>query len=209
MADEHVLTESENEEEGSEDFCCARRAHESVMIGSKMYVFGGYRLHGYQDHEVELRRQTVFSYDIITREWTRHTTMAESGSDMPLPCTGAKSAAIGRVIYSFGGLAVSMAEGRRFSNATYALDTASMTWRCCKANGDVHPTGRDKCSLCVDGSRLLIFGGWSLRIDKKRLQPGAVWVPEEDRVVGWNNELYAFDTQTGRPGVLPNRDVWY
>jgi hypothetical protein len=185
------------EEEGNEDMCRARRAHESVIIGSDMFVFGGYCLRGYPDHELEFRRQQIFSYDTVSRKWTRHVTTAKTASDMPPPCTGAKSAALGRIIYSFGGLEVNFEHQiRQFSNATYALDTTTMTWRCCKANGDVKPSGRDKCSLCVDGFKLLIFGGWSVYIDKKVLQPGAVWVAEEGKIVGWNNELYLFDTET-------------
>ena len=195
MAD---LITSDGEEEGNEGACRARRAHESAIIGSKMFVFGGYCLSGYPDHEFEFRRQQVFSYDIVTRKWTRHATNARNALDMPPPCTGAKSAALGRIIYTFGGLEVNFVDQtRQFSNATYALDTATMTWRCCKANGDVQPSGRDKCSLCVDGSKLLIFGGWSVYINKKTLQPGAVWVSEEDKIVGWNNELYMFETETG------------
>lgn len=184
--------------DASEELCCARRAHESVLIGSKLYVFGGYCLRDYPEHEFEFRRQQIFSYDIVTKKWIQHTTKAENDSNMPRPCTGAKCAALGHTIYSFGGLQVNITDQMRlFSNKTYALDTTTMTWRCCKVDGTAVPSGRDKYALCVDDTKLLIFGGWSLRIDKNRLQDGAVWVPEEDKIVGWNNELYAFETETG------------
>eukprot|EP00118_Oscarella_pearsei_P001814 m.8563 g.8563 ORF g.8563 m.8563 type:complete len:430 (+) comp20702_c0_seq2:115-1404(+) len=192
-----ATVESNDQDPAPSAVCCPRRAHEAVMVGPRLLIFGGYCLQNFFNRQNEFQRQSVYSFDTVRNAWQLHNVEAELDSPVPPPCTGAKAVAVGRTVYSFAGLVIALHDyTRNFSSFVFALNTVTMSWRLCAVKGSVRPVGRDKCAVCVDGSRVLMFGGWGMAISGKELQPGAMWVPDDDGIVGWNNELYAFDTES-------------
>ena len=196
---ESPMEASSDDEQAPSPVCRSRRAHEAAMVGPHLFVFGGYCLLGDHEHDFEFQRNAVYAFDTVRKAWHLHRAETESRSPPPA-CTGASTIAVGRVIYSFGGLEVVLSSyySRQFSNSVFALNVDTMTWRRCEDRGGRRIAGRDKCAVClIDAGRVLMFGGWSARIDADVLEAGAQWVPDSNDVVGWNNESYVFDTESG------------
>eukprot|EP01116_Phalansterium_solitarium_P000120 TRINITY_DN1007_c0_g1_i1.p1 TRINITY_DN1007_c0_g1~~TRINITY_DN1007_c0_g1_i1.p1 ORF type:complete len:371 (+),score=105.35 TRINITY_DN1007_c0_g1_i1:348-1460(+) len=117
-----------------------RYASSCCVVGTKIYVFGGYT--GVYD-------EYLFVFDTVTNEWSRPDTEGVA------PCGRAFHAAavIGTRMFIFGGF-----NGRFNLNDIYVLETTTMTWSTPRVRGAI-PSARFEHKMLALGNYLFLFGG--------------------------------------------------
>eukprot|EP01132_Coremiostelium_polycephalum_P009359 gene9359-11493_t len=148
--------------------------HTARIIGSKIYMFGGYNGNG-----------TYFGlsiYDIESREWTNVAFDDLKGSsEIPQPRTNHASAVIGDQLYIFGGNRIEPNGDYNVMNDFFCLDTKTLCWRRIEATGAI-PCGRGGHSMEVIKGQIYLFGG-------------GIWNPQSDWVSKFN-DIHIFDPET-------------
>ena len=148
-----------------------------------MFVWGGRTSKEGQYHS----RLDMFSVNMLTGECHQHTV---TPPDMPPPCHGACSAAIGNTIYSYGGKISS--SPFRTCDELYKLNLDEMRWRRVSTRG-TKPEGRSVAGMCSVSGKLLLMGGYG-PLPSQTNHPQAQYFGKD---CGRNNELFEFDPQTG------------
>ena len=146
--------------------------HTSCLVGSKVYVFGGFDGHG--------TNFDLATFDPYTRSWTNVAKTAQKGI-LPPSRTNHASAAVGKNMYMFGGNNNNEAGQYQVLDDLNMLDTVTMTWSRPKTTGAI-PCARSGHTLTAIGKKVYLFGG-------------GVWNERE----GWVhkfNDLYILDTET-------------
>jgi dynein heavy chain len=118
-----------------------RSHHSTVVYGTKIIMFGGFR-------NSSLRYNDVWIYDTTTDEWSQpHVGVTETRGegevffkrnwpDVPSPRGGHSATLIGNQMYIFGGYG-GAGFARRDFNDVYALDLDSWEWRSIECTGEV------------------------------------------------------------------------
>eukprot|EP01110_Echinostelium_bisporum_P003033 TRINITY_DN17406_c0_g1_i1.p1 TRINITY_DN17406_c0_g1~~TRINITY_DN17406_c0_g1_i1.p1 ORF type:complete len:450 (+),score=181.89 TRINITY_DN17406_c0_g1_i1:78-1352(+) len=146
--------------------------HTSCLVGSKIYVFGGFDGHG-TNFELSV-------FDPFARIWTNVTRAQQKGA-MPPSRTNHAAAAVGKNMYIFGGNNNNEAGQYQVLGDLSVLNTQTLTWTNAKCTGEV-PCARSGHTLTAIGKKLYLFGG-------------GVWNETE----GWVhkfNDLHVLDTET-------------
>jgi len=146
--------------------------HTSCLVGSKVYVFGGFDGHG--------TNFDLATYDPYTKIWNNIPKTSQKGTPPPSR-TNHASASVGKNMYIFGGNNNNEAGQYQVLDDLTMLDTLTMTWSRPKTTGAI-PCARSGHTLTAIGKKLYLFGG-------------GVWNERE----GWVhkfNDLYVLDTET-------------
>jgi len=146
--------------------------HTSCLVGSKMYIFGGYDGHG-QNFDLS-------TFDPYTRTWTNTSKPAQKGTPPPSR-TNHAAASVGKNMYIFGGNNNNESGQYQVLEDLAVLNTHTMTWSNPTTTGTA-PCARSGHTLVTIGKKLYLFGG-------------GVWNERE----GWVhkfNDLYVLDTET-------------
>ncbi|OWF37075.1 nitrile-specifier protein 5-like [Mizuhopecten yessoensis] len=124
-----------------------RSSHSTVVIGRKAFVFGGENTPRVPISNI------VHCLNMDTKTWSELTT----SGDVPIPLNAHSAAAVGHVMYVFGGrTGITMGEGSL--NDLYAFDTSNNVWSLLKTSGDV-PAARSFHAMTANAGRLYVFGG--------------------------------------------------
>ncbi|KAG2440042.1 hypothetical protein HXX76_004157 [Chlamydomonas incerta] len=154
-----------------------RSSHSITVIGDKVYLFGGEH-----DPRVPVGNE-LYEYDMATGTWR----VVEAKGDAPPPRVAHAAAAVGNMLYVFGGRnGLEMGEGA--SNQLHAFDTATATWRLLAPGGPT-PAERSYHTMTSLGDKLYVFGGCG---EKGRL-----------------NDLHQYDTvsNTWAPLAVPSAEA--
>jgi N-acetylneuraminic acid mutarotase len=146
--------------------------HTSSLVGSKIYVFGGFDGHG--------TNFDLATFDPYNRVWCNVPKAAQKGQ-VPPSRTNHASASVGKNMYIFGGNNNNEAGQYQVLDDLSMLDTVTMSWSKPKTSG-LAPCARSGHTLTAIGKKLYLFGG-------------GVWNERE----GWVhkfNDLYVLDTET-------------
>jgi len=146
--------------------------HTSCLVGSKLYIFGGFDGHG--------TNFDLATYDPFGRVWTNVPKTNQKGT-IPPSRTNHAAAAVGKNMYIFGGNNNNEAGQYQVLDDLTMLNTHTMTWSRPKTTGEA-PCARSGHTLTAIGKKLYLFGG-------------GVWNERE----GWVhkfNDLYILDTET-------------
>ncbi|XP_053159926.1 uncharacterized protein LOC128348215 isoform X2 [Hemicordylus capensis] len=119
--------------------------HSSAVVGGNIYVYGGMQYgKGVDDLHV---------FNTVSLSWTPVKT---SGSD-PGARSGQAFAAIGEIIYMFGGCSGE----DEYCSDVFALDTVLLTWQKCEVKGE-KPIGRSHHTFTAHHDKdIYLFGGTS------------------------------------------------
>ncbi|KAG9448557.1 hypothetical protein H6P81_008522 [Aristolochia fimbriata] len=123
----------------------ARSSHAITVVGNNAYVFGG-------EHVPRVPvDDKLLVLDLGDLTWSA----ADAGGDVPPPRVGVTMAAVGDVVYVFGGRDADHKE----LNELYAFDTRTGTWTLL-SSGVAGPPHRSYHSMTSDGRRrAYVFGG--------------------------------------------------
>jgi len=146
--------------------------HTSCLVGSKVYIFGGFDGHG--------TNFDLATFDPYARSWCNVTKGAQKGI-IPPSRTNHAAAAVGKNMYIFGGNNNNEEGKYQVLDDLNMLDTVTMTWSRPKTTGTA-PCARSGHTFTAIGKKLYLFGG-------------GVWNERE----GWIhkfNDLYVLDTET-------------
>lgn len=146
--------------------------HTSCLVGSKVYIFGGFDGHG--------TNFDLATFDPYARSWCNVSKAAQKGITPPSR-TNHAAAAVGKNMYIFGGNNNNDEGKYQVLDDLSMLDTVTMTWSRPKTTGTA-PCARSGHTLTAIGKKLYLFGG-------------GVWNERE----GWIhkfNDLYVLDTET-------------
>lgn len=118
-----------------------RYRHTATVVGSKMFVFGGYRSKCLGDlHELDLETLT-WSQPICTGSW-------------PSPRSSHSAVAWGSKLVIFGG------SGHKYSNELFTFDTSSYVWQKEETFSDSTIPAERWCHTAVlFGKKMFVFGG--------------------------------------------------
>lgn len=146
--------------------------HTSALVGSKIYVFGGFDGYG--------TNFDLSVFDPYARIWTNVPKSQIKGVQPPSR-TNHAAATVGKNLYIFGGNNNSESGHYQVLDDLCVLNTQTMTWIRPKVSGDV-PCARSGHTLTAIGKKLYLFGG-------------GVWNEAE----GWVhkfNDIHVLDTET-------------
>ncbi len=178
-----------------------------VLIGNKIYFWGGYTQELMRDSETNKLYPFDITlpstddnfmdvYDISTSSWKRYKTT----NDVPDFGYGSTMVAYRDHLYLFGG----WNEGN-FSAEVFQLDINSFEWKLLTVSDDevgvVKPSPRYRTQAVVYDSKMWIFGGVGAAIDDNHIQKDAKFILyrsfSHDYGFGWNNEMFFFDLKRG------------
>jgi len=146
--------------------------HSSALVGSKIYVFGGFDGHG-TNFDLSI-------FDPYARTWTNVSKSQVKGIAPPSR-TNHASAAVGKNLYIFGGNNNNEQGRYQVLDDLCVLNTQTLTWIRPKVSGDI-PCARSGHTLTAIGKNLYLFGG-------------GVW-NETDGWVHKFNDIHVLDTET-------------
>eukprot|EP01089_Gocevia_fonbrunei_P003556 TRINITY_DN1353_c0_g4_i1.p1 TRINITY_DN1353_c0_g4~~TRINITY_DN1353_c0_g4_i1.p1 ORF type:complete len:387 (-),score=60.92 TRINITY_DN1353_c0_g4_i1:93-1253(-) len=140
--------------------------HQSVIVGDKVYSFGGYDYTYFYNLAV---------FDINEKTWT----YVKVKGDVPLSRSNHASSVVGSKIYIFGGSIGDNADKYTVTNDFYCLDTETLTWS--KLDCEGTPSIRVGHAMATIGKEIYLFGGgvWGKDLG---------WTDQ-------NNDLYVFSTE--------------
>lgn len=122
----------------------ARSSHAIAIAGQKAYIFGG-----------ELTPRVPVDNDLHVFGLEDHSwSVAAATGDVPPPRVGVTMAAVGGIIYVFGG----RDDTHKELNELYSFDTASNRWTLL-SSGETGPPHRSYHSMTTDDRRVYVFGG--------------------------------------------------
>ena len=162
----------------------ARTFHSSVLVGDKLFVWGGLQdslpeVHSSADKQEFLSDVDVF--ELRTGLWEWNTTIGST----PLGVAAYSCAGVGELAYYFGGLC---GHGEScLHNSLFALDTSRLKWNEIVATNERVECGPMRKAWCgmvsfkaEDGEQdmLLVVGGHGIFPEKR--QPGAHYIPDDD-----------------------------
>ncbi|XP_054263480.1 kelch domain-containing protein 3 [Macrosteles quadrilineatus] len=125
--------------------------HAAVIIGDKVYSFGGYC----SGENYRLQRPIdVHILNTVTLRWKVFLPPASSKHEAPYLRYGHTAVVYGTKVYVWGGRNDDSA-----CNKLYCFDTENLAWSCIKTQG-IRPGARDGHSACVIGDDMYIFGGF-------------------------------------------------
>uniref|UniRef100_A0A915ADL9 Farnesylated proteins-converting enzyme 2 n=1 Tax=Parascaris univalens TaxID=6257 RepID=A0A915ADL9_PARUN len=131
----------------------ARDGHSAVVVGSVMYVFGGF-----EEESQRFSRET-YAFDFKTLQWSelRTTGAAPQWRDFHTAC------AIGKKMYIFGGRSDQLGQFHSsrdiYCDRLKVLDLETAQWQEPNVTGD-RPSGRRSHSAWSYKGRMYIFGGY-------------------------------------------------
>jgi len=146
--------------------------HTSCLVGSKIYVFGGFDGHG--------TNFDLAIFDPYARHWTNVAADKQKGTP-PASRTNHAAAVVGKNMYIWGGNNKSDTGKYQVLNDLSVLNTITMTWTTPKTTGDI-PCARSGHTLTAVGKKLYLYGG-------------GVWNATD----GWvhkYNDVHILDTET-------------
>jgi len=146
--------------------------HTSTLVGSRIFVFGGYDGHG-TNFELSV-------FDPYSRIWTNVAKTSIKGA-IPPSRTNHASAAVGKYMFMYGGNNNDENGRYRVLSDLCMLDTSTLTWSVPKTTGDI-PEGRSGHTLTSIGRKVYLYGG-------------GVWNEREGWVSKFN-DLHVLDTDT-------------
>ena len=166
----------------------ARRGHEAITDAQRMFVWGGERRDERTNAWKLCSKQEMHVLDLVRREWCVYATKSKDG---PPPTGHGRCAAIGRMVYSYGGI-VDL-KRNRLTGELYRFDTSGFAWTRVNVDG-AKPASRSNCGLCAVRDQLIMIGGYVDRTSA-RVQEGAAWINDSSTPgCGWSNECYRFDS---------------
>ncbi|XP_023642367.1 nitrile-specifier protein 5 [Capsella rubella] len=122
----------------------ARSSHAIALVGNKVYAFGG---------EFQPRVPVdnhLYAFDLETETWS----IQEATGDAPPPRVGVAMAAVGPIIYFFGGRDATHQE----LNQLYCFNTSTNQWKLL-SSGETGPQNRSYHSITADSQNVYVFGG--------------------------------------------------
>lgn len=122
----------------------ARSSHAIALVGNKVYAFGG---------EFEPRVPVdnhLYVFDLHTLTWS----IQEASGEAPPPRVGVAMAAVGPIIYFFGGRDATHQE----LNELYCFNTWTNQWKLL-SSGETSPENRSYHSIAADSQNVYVFGG--------------------------------------------------
>lgn len=171
-----------------------RLAHESVLCGNKLLVWGGELIDG--KVKKMLPKQEIFSFDIVSKQWSQTTAkmIASAGHDEPTPCALAQTVVINNTTaYSFGGY---YNKDNKFVciDEFLSLDCEKMVYRKLSVTGD-KPIARDSYGLCAVDEKFLIMHGGAIT-DPSQLPLGVLY-KQCDPKYGCIDDCWVFSPPEG------------
>lgn len=118
----------------------ARMCHNTVVIGDKLYLWGG--------QISNTLAPKMYTYDFITQVW-------EDQGNIPVNVAFSDCCAIGTKLYYFGGMLTGVNDATPASFPSYEYDTVTKTWR----NLNIALSGRHNLSAAAYENKIYILGG--------------------------------------------------
>ncbi|KAJ1734052.1 hypothetical protein LPJ61_001272 [Coemansia biformis] len=119
------------------------RSQTMTVVGSKLYVFGGWNNNVCYNDVYVLDTETLF--------WTR---VATAGDDVP-PCRAHTATAVGHRLFVFGG-----GDGTQYFSDLYVLDTRTCVWTRAKVADSTPPPSPRRTHTCFHyNGHVYLFGG--------------------------------------------------
>ncbi|PHH86003.1 hypothetical protein CDD83_10883 [Cordyceps sp. RAO-2017] len=118
------------------------RAHTATLIGSNIYVFGGW------DSRTCFNNMYVLDADAFY--WY----VPQLAGEIPMPLRAMTCTAIGKKLVLFGG-----GDGPTYYNGVYVLDTLNFRWSRPRIVGDKMPCPRRAHTACLYKNGIYVFGG--------------------------------------------------
>ncbi|KXZ44732.1 hypothetical protein GPECTOR_63g57 [Gonium pectorale] len=140
-----------------------RSSHSITVVGDRLYLFGGEH-----DPRVPVGNE-MYEYCFADGTWR----VLEVQGEAPSPRVAHSAAAVGTVLYFFGGRS-GLAMGEGASNDLYSFDVTTRTWARLEPSGQLPPK-RSYHTMTSLGRKLYVFGGCG----------------EEGRL----NDLYEYDAE--------------
>ena len=170
----------------------------ATSAAGQTYVYGGFVPNDGSDSDdddgdypgVDEGPETVYKFSQKEEIWKKHTTTLSSGYFPPPKIMNGACTSVGDTVYLYGGM-----NDNYISGGLYSLDTRQMKWRKV-SNGPVETMG---CGIVHFRNKLIIFGGYGPQ--PVPTQPGATYLPEDEDLGGYNNELHIFDLKEGEECV--------
>lgn len=118
----------------------ARMCHNTVVVGDKLYLWGGQILN--------TLATKMYSYDFITNSW-------EDLGVIPSTCAFSDCCVIGNKIYYFGGMITSVSDNSPAKFLSYEYDITTRIWR----DLNIGLSGRMNPGVAVSDEKIFILGG--------------------------------------------------
>lgn len=118
------------------------RAHSATLVGSSVYVFGGW--------DARTCFNNLFVLDADAFYWSVPRVIGE----MPMPLRAMTCTAVAKKIVVFGG-----GDGPTYYNGVYVLDTLTCRWTRPRILGDKVPCPRRAHVACLYKNGIYVFGG--------------------------------------------------
>ncbi|KJZ71479.1 hypothetical protein HIM_09118 [Hirsutella minnesotensis 3608] len=118
------------------------RAHTATLVGSNVYVFGGW--------DSRTCFNNLFVLDADAFYWS----VPHVAGDMPTPLRAMTCTAVGKKLVVFGG-----GDGPTYYNNVYVLDTLNFRWSKPRIVGDRMPCPRRAHTACLYKNGIYVFGG--------------------------------------------------
>ncbi|GBG28284.1 Kelch domain-containing protein 10 [Hondaea fermentalgiana] len=177
----------------------------SVVLGSKLYVFGGYG--------GEKRLDDFYEYCFISRVW-RRIELDEPRAQTPGPRENNGFVTFGKCLYLFGGY-----NGYNWLNDTWEFNTELRSWRLIMATGTI-PSHRFGFVSVTYENKLILFGGYNgttwlndmyaLDLATARwtqVEPVGL-VPSRRSCPAWVQRRHSIFMFGGYDGVERKNDLW-
>eukprot|EP00118_Oscarella_pearsei_P019841 m.213239 g.213239 ORF g.213239 m.213239 type:complete len:314 (+) comp39784_c0_seq33:145-1086(+) len=128
----------------------------SAIVDGKLLLWGGHK----RTTDVYFPHEDIYSWNLLTRSWSKKTVKGQPSEDLPRPSTGSRIAVIANSqIYQFGGR-YGKYRAYEYLRDLHKLDWPNLTWEKISPR-TAGPDGREECGLCVLGDRLAMIGGAS------------------------------------------------
>jgi N-acetylneuraminic acid mutarotase len=167
----------------------ARSGHAAILVGRRLFIFGGSHYFRSKTHYNDL-----YYLDLDEKRWVQPTTKG----DIPSPRTQCSASLIGTKIWFFGG---DLLYPNIFFNDLFEFDTETFRWRKWFPSGDI-PMPRVGHSASVFEKKIYFWGGHS--------------EPEGDSFGAQKfNDLYVLDTEKmeftllRQKGSVPSPRAWH
>lgn len=137
-----------------------REGHTASVVGQLIYVFGGTWT---DDEDTTLYMNDLHVLDTGNLSWSRP---APSGNP-PIEREGHTAAAVGSLIFVFGGTWVDDDDNSTYLNDLFTLDVESTAWAQPETSGDPPMQREGHTASVIGSSRMLIFGGAGLDSEER------------------------------------------
>ena len=178
--------------------------NEPLRVGASVFVDGNkfYRWRGDTAFRRDENLNHVDCFDLVSQEWTVHPTVGTAEpspqENIPSSVTGSGVALAKGKLYLFGGFS-SIASGQsRYFRDLFVLDMATFQWKkLTPINDHEGPIQKYICGMSpLDGTTVLIFGGFGLKCEGLTLQPWSQYHWSDEFQAMWTNELHLYNFMT-------------